>query len=195
MLEVARKPNISQPASGKTAKSLVNTNHRVATIGTNDAALELDRSRRADPGLVYQTKLPVITGEVNYKGTMPVDGILTGRLGHNGGAMEVRQKSRPKRASQPELSGEISFRDMVRINGHIAGTVYSEHGTLIIDSGATVDSKVDVAVAVVRGTVNGDIVAQQRIELGPSAKVFGNIWTRSISVEVGAVFDGVCTML
>jgi cytoskeletal protein CcmA (bactofilin family) len=50
-------------------------------------------------------------------------------------------------------------------------------------------------VAVIGGTVHGDIVAHQRIELGPCAKIYGNIWTRSLAVKDGAFFDGVCTMI
>jgi cytoskeletal protein CcmA (bactofilin family) len=107
----------------------------------------------------------------------------------------IRQRSGSAFASQPELSGEINFRDLVRVNGHIAGTVYSQSGTLIVDSTATVEANVDVAVAVIGGTVRGDIVAHERIELGPAAKIYGNIWTRSIAIKDGALFDGVCTMM
>ena len=84
---------------------------------------------------------------------------------------------------------------MVRVNGHIAGTVYSKKGTLIVDSSARVDADVDVAVAVIGGTVNGDIVAHERVELGSAARIRGNIWTRSISIKSGAIFEGVCRMI
>jgi cytoskeletal protein CcmA (bactofilin family) len=126
---------------------------------------------------------------------LPVDGVLLGQLGGNGGSLGIRQRSGSAFASQPELSGEINFRDLVRVNGHIAGTVYSQSGTLIVDSTATVEANVDVAVAVIGGTVRGDIVAHERIELGPAAKIYGNIWTRSIAIKDGALFDGVCTMM
>ena len=142
-----------------------------------------------------QTRTPVITGEVQYRGLLPVDGILTGQLGANGGTLAVRQRSSTFSTSRPELAGEISFKDMLRVNGHIAGTVYSKSGTLIIDNSATVEANVEVGVLIVSGTVRGDVVAHQRVELGPSAKIYGNIWTRSISIKDGAVFDGICTMI
>jgi cytoskeletal protein CcmA (bactofilin family) len=143
----------------------------------------------------YQTRTPVITGEANYKGLLPVDGLVTGQLGGSGGSLAVRQKSATVFAAGPELSGELSFRDMLRVNGHIAGTVYSERGTLIVDDRARVDANIEVAVAVINGTINGDIVANQRVEIGPGAKIYGNIWTRSIAIKDGAVFEGVCTMM
>ena len=147
------------------------------------------------PARNYQTRIPVITGEAHYKGMMPIDGVVNGQLGGSGGSLAVRQKSSTVFSRGPELSGEISFRDVVRVNGHIAGTVYSERGTLMVDDTARVDANIEVAVAVINGTINGDIVAYQRVEIGSGAKIYGNIWTRSIAIKDGAVFEGVCTMI
>jgi cytoskeletal protein CcmA (bactofilin family) len=94
-----------------------------------------------------------------------------------------------------ELEGEFHFKDAVRVNGHIAGTVYSKAGTIIVDVEAQVDANVDVAVAVIGGTVRGDIVARERVELGPASKIYGNIRTRSIVIKDGAIFEGVCRMI
>jgi cytoskeletal protein CcmA (bactofilin family) len=142
----------------------------------------------------YQTKLPVIIGEAAYKGTLRLDGIGSGQLGGSGGSLNLRQRTRPF-LHEPEFSGEVSFRDMIRVNGHIAGTVYSKKGTLIIDISATVDANIDVAVAVISGTVNGDIIARERVEIGPKGRIYGNIWTRSIEIKNGAIFEGLCTMM
>ncbi len=64
-----------------------------------------------------------------------------------------------------------------------------------MDTHARIDANVEVAVAVISGTVNGDIVAHKRVELGPRAQIYGNIWTPSIGIKDGAIFDGVCTMI
>ena len=126
---------------------------------------------------------------------LPVDGLLTGNLGASGGTLVLKQKTTSSFGPGPELSGEISFRDMLRVNGHIAGTVYSKAGTLIVDNSATVQANIEVGIAIVSGTVYGDIVARERVEIGPAARIHGNIWTRSIAIKDGAVFDGICTML
>lgn len=142
----------------------------------------------------FQGKLPVITGEVHFKGTLAVDGLLSGQLGSNS-SLGLKQRSSASFLSQAELVGDFSFRDMIRVNGHIAGTVYSKGGTVIVDAGAKVEANVDVAVAVIGGTVKGDIVARERVELGPASKIHGNIWTRSIVIKDGAIFEGVCRMI
>ncbi len=144
----------------------------------------------------FQTRVPVITGEARYRGMIPVDGIISGQLGATGSALAIKQRSRNNSEDvAPELDGEITFKDMLRINGFVAGKIFSFKGTLIVDNSARVDADIDVAVCVVSGTVNGDVVAQQRVELGPAAVVNGNISTSSLAMRPGAVFTGNCRMM
>ena len=93
------------------------------------------------------------------------------------------------------LTGETAFQAMLRIDGHLTGRVTSENGTLIIGSTGRVDANIMVAAAMINGTVNGDIVAMDKIELGRTARVVGNIQTPKLIIEDGATFEGGCTML
>src|ERR1700730_18538969 len=197
MLEVKRKPaspgrsygqrtitppgvrSHPDPASGEAQSTLSPTDNHQDSIGSRpQASVSLPEPKG------FRTKLPVIIGEAHFKGVLAADGLLSGQLG-SGSSLNVKQRTTAFFASEPELEGDISFKDMVRINGHIAGTVYSKTGTLIVDTEARVDAKVDVAVAVIGGTVRGDIVARERVELGPVSKIYGNIWTRSIVIKNG----------
>ena len=159
------------------------------------AAQPLSQSGRQNASN-FQPRVPVLQGEAVYRGALPVDGIISGQLGVSGNSLTIKQ--RPKNGaveSVPELDGEIFFKDMLRVNGHIAGRVFSEKGTLIIDASARVDSCIDVAVAMISGTVNGDVVGHARVEVGPGAIVNGNISTRSLCIKPGAVFQGDCQIL
>jgi cytoskeletal protein CcmA (bactofilin family) len=84
---------------------------------------------------------------------------------------------------------------MMRVDGHLSGRVSSSSGTLIVGANGKVDANIEVAVAVIHGTINGDIIATQRLELGRAAKVNGNIQTPSLIIEQGAVFEGTCKMV
>ena len=140
--------------------------------------------------------MPVLQGEAAYRGSVPVDGIVSGQLGASGSTLTIKQ--RPKNGfveSVPELDGEITFKDMLRINGHVAGRVFSEKGTLIIDASARVDANIEVAIVTISGTVNGDIIGHERVEIGPGAVINGNISTRSLCMKPGAVFEGDCRIL
>jgi cytoskeletal protein CcmA (bactofilin family) len=93
------------------------------------------------------------------------------------------------------LTGEANFKAMMRVDGHLSGRVSSGSGTLIVGANGKVDANIEVAVAVIHGTINGDIIATQRLELGRAAKVNGNIQTPSLIIEQGAVFEGSCKMV
>ena len=92
------------------------------------------------------------------------------------------------------LKGDANFKGMLRVDGHLSGRITSDKGTLIVSSGGQVDANVEVGVARINGTVNGDIIATERIELGRTAKVNGNIQTPALIIEQGAIFDGSCRM-
>jgi cytoskeletal protein CcmA (bactofilin family) len=92
------------------------------------------------------------------------------------------------------MTGEANFKGMLRVDGHLSGRVSSQDGTLIVSTGGQVDANVEVSVAQIYGTVNGDVVATKRIELGRVAKVTGNIQTPALVIEQGAIFEGSCRM-
>jgi cytoskeletal protein CcmA (bactofilin family) len=92
------------------------------------------------------------------------------------------------------LTGEAAFKGMLRVDGHLSGRVSSSDGTLIVSTNGQVDANVEVAVAQIYGTVNGDIIASKRIEMGRVAKVTGNIQTPALVIENGAIFEGSCRM-
>lgn len=94
-----------------------------------------------------------------------------------------------------KLTGETSFQAMLRIDGHLTGTVTSDTGTLIIGSSGQVDADISVSAALINGTVNGDIVATERLELGRTARVMGNIQTPRLTIEDGAILEGGCSMI
>lgn len=106
------------------------------------------------------------------------DGILSGYVGNG-----------------TVLTGEATFKAMLRVDGHLSGSISSDSGTLIVGNNGQVDADIKVAVATIHGTVNGDIVASQRLELGRAAKVNGNIQAPSLVIEQGAVFEGSCRMV
>jgi len=93
------------------------------------------------------------------------------------------------------LTGETDFQAMLRVDGHLIGTVSSATGTLIIGTNGQVDANIAVAAAMINGTVNGDIIATEKLQLGRTARVMGNIQSPKLIVEEGAILEGSCSML
>ena len=88
------------------------------------------------------------------------------------------------------VTGEATFKAMLRIDGRFSGKITSESGTLMVGAGGRVDANIDVAVVTIQGVVNGDVIASKRVELGRAAHLTGNIQTPSLVIEPGAVFEG-----
>jgi hypothetical protein len=190
---VVRTPAPVSQISQRLPNVLAGTARTVAPV---PAPTPLARPRRENSAH-FQARIPVITGEAVYRGAMPVvDGLISGHLGATGSTLTIKQRPRsgPVEA-KPELDGELTFKDMLRVNGFIAGKVTSVRGTLFVDPSARVDADIDVGVAVISGVVNGDVIAHERVELGPAAIINGNIATRSLTMKPGAVFQGDCRML
>jgi cytoskeletal protein CcmA (bactofilin family) len=93
------------------------------------------------------------------------------------------------------VTGEANFKALMRVDGHLSGRISSSSGTLIVGANGKVDANIEVAIAIIHGTVNGDIIATQRLELGRAAKINGNLQTASLAIEPGALFEGSCKMI
>jgi cytoskeletal protein CcmA (bactofilin family) len=92
-----------------------------------------------------------------------------------------------------KFTGEVKFKSMLRIDGHFSGNVTSPDGTLIVSAGAQITQAViNVAVAKINGTVEGDINASQELILGRTASVTGKVTAPALVVEEGARFNGSC---
>jgi cytoskeletal protein CcmA (bactofilin family) len=92
-----------------------------------------------------------------------------------------------------KFTGEVTFKTTLRIDGNFCGQVKSQGGTLIVSAGAQItQATIDVGVAKINGTVEGDINASNEVTLGNTSNVTGDISTRALIVEKGALFNGSC---
>ena len=198
-LQLEPDASLSQPVTQPTDISLPPRLPNVIAGSEHNAtglrAVQSQALRKPNP-FIFQARMPVITGEAAYRGYLAVEGMISGQLNAAGSGLTIKQRPRNGRVeSVPELDGEITFKDMLRVNGHVAGSISSEKGTLIVDASARVDASINVAVAVIAGVVNGDIVGRERVELGQQAIIHGNISTPNLSMKPGATFQGDCRML
>lgn len=92
------------------------------------------------------------------------------------------------------FEGRVVFEERARIEGTLRGEVFGE-GTLIIGETADVEAHIEVGTLIVRaGTLRGDVIAKELIEVHPEAKVYANITAPVIDLIKGCVFEGQCTM-
>ena len=96
---------------------------------------------------------------------------------------------------ETSFSGTLRFKDSLRIQGKFEGEIDSL-GKLFIDGDAVVNARrIRASSVIVGGVVHGDIEAADRLEMLPSAKVYGNVRTAKLRIADGVVFEGKCEMI
>jgi len=88
-----------------------------------------------------------------------------------------------------EFEGKLKFHGTIRIDGQFSGEI-GGIGTLIVGEEATVHSDIHISHIVINGEVRGNITADQKIEIHPPAKVYGNIQAPSVMIDEGVMFEG-----
>ena len=92
-----------------------------------------------------------------------------------------------------ELTGELNFKDTLRIDGKFQGNVRTGK-RLVIGETAEVNAEIDVEAVFISGRVQGKVRATERVELHPTARVDAELHTKILVVEEGAQFEGQCSM-
>lgn len=87
------------------------------------------------------------------------------------------------------FKGDFSSEGAMRIEGKVEGKIGSK-GRLTVGKGAQVIGEATVAQAVIEGTLKGNIIASERVELASSARVTGDIRAPRLVVGEGAVLQG-----
>ncbi len=92
------------------------------------------------------------------------------------------------------IEGLLEFQQRMRIDGRVKGQVRSREGTLVVGEQAVMEGDIHVAVALVRGRVNGTLTASTRVEMEAPAVMEGDICSPAVSIAKGVEFNGKCIM-
>lgn len=92
-------------------------------------------------------------------------------------------------SSDVEIKGNLKFTGELTFEGKIDGEVQTE-GTLNLGDTAVINGNINAQSVVVRGKVNGNITAKDKIDIKTKAELFGDIRASKLSVEEGVTFVG-----
>lgn len=85
--------------------------------------------------------------------------------------------------------GKLTFDGTLRIDGHYKGEIVSS-GNLVVGEEGLIEADIQVSYIVIQGEIHGNILAEQRVDIRSSAKVFGNIEAPTVIIDEGAIFEG-----
>jgi cytoskeletal protein CcmA (bactofilin family) len=91
-----------------------------------------------------------------------------------------------------KISGKISFKAPAKIEGEAEGEISGEE--IVIAQGAVVTARIAATRVTIAGSVSGEIIARERVEVLATARLRCTISTPSLILNEGAVFDGDCKM-
>jgi cytoskeletal protein CcmA (bactofilin family) len=91
--------------------------------------------------------------------------------------------------SDVEIKGSVKFAGELTFEGKLDGEVHTE-GTLNLGDTAVVSGNINAATVVVRGKINGNIVAKDKIEIKAKAELFGDIRASKLVIEEGVTYVG-----
>ncbi len=91
------------------------------------------------------------------------------------------------------IKGEMSFDNTAQLLGTFEGKITAK-GELRVAKGATCAAEVEAGKVSVDGTVHGNMIGRDRVQLSSSAQMQGDLVAAKLVVEEGAVFVGHCTV-
>lgn len=91
------------------------------------------------------------------------------------------------------FEGTLTVQSGLRVDGTVKGKV-SDADIISIGEDGKLEADVNAKIVIVGGNVTGNIFAKEKIELQSNSVVTGDLATKSLVVEEGAVFCGKCNM-
>ena len=88
-----------------------------------------------------------------------------------------------------EIKGNLKFAGELTFDGKLEGEIQTD-GILNLGDSATINGNINAQSVVVRGKVNGNIYAKEKIEIKAKAELFGDIRATKLVVEEGVTFVG-----
>lgn len=91
------------------------------------------------------------------------------------------------------VNGDVEFSGGFLVDGRVIGNVKAvgdDHAMLSVSERGSIEGTVVAPHVLLNGTVNGDVFATERIELGPKSRVIGNVQYKLIEMSIGAEVNG-----
>ena len=93
-----------------------------------------------------------------------------------------------------EIKGDVSVSGDLLIYGKVYGNIKSK-GAVNSAPGSLIRGNVTAKNASISGKIEGDLLIDSKVVLGSDSYLTGNLKAAIITIEEGARFDGMCSMV
>lgn len=91
------------------------------------------------------------------------------------------------------ILGDIKVEHDLRVEGYLKGTV-NVGGMLVLGPTGRIEGEVVARSATIAGQLQGNIKGQEKIVLESKSSLMGDLQTRELVINEGAIFQGHCSM-
>ena len=88
-----------------------------------------------------------------------------------------------------KIEGKVKSNGNIRVDGEIQGDIISQ-GNVSIGVRAQVNGQINADAITISGKVSGVVIAKEKLILDSKGNVKGDIYTKNLTIETGAKFDG-----
>jgi cytoskeletal protein CcmA (bactofilin family) len=127
------------------------------------------------------TKGTTIKGDIDSTGSLEIVGTVTGNVSCSGKLTITGKVTGNSKASE-------IFADAAKVEGEVVS-----EGTVKVGVGSVIIGNVTATSAVIAGAINGDIDVKGPVIVDSSAVIMGDIKSRSVQINNGAVIEGFCS--
>jgi len=95
--------------------------------------------------------------------------------------------------AKTKIKGDITFSGGFRVDGTVVGSIVSDgapDAVLTISDQGSVEGEVRAPHVIINGTMKGDVMASERVELAAQARVLGNVHYKVLEMAAGAQITG-----
>ncbi|MBU0983683.1 MAG: polymer-forming cytoskeletal protein [candidate division Zixibacteria bacterium] len=91
------------------------------------------------------------------------------------------------------ITGTLDVKGALRVDGSVKGKILCSDCVTVGATGK-VEADIESETAIVAGHVIGNVQTREKIELQAKCEMDGDLMTKSLVIEQGAVFCGACNM-
>jgi cytoskeletal protein CcmA (bactofilin family) len=88
-----------------------------------------------------------------------------------------------------KIEGKLSCSGSIRLDGEVQGDISSQ-STVIVGENGKVNGQINADSITIGGKVTGTVKAKEKIVLEAKANLKGDVITKILSVDAGAIFNG-----
>jgi cytoskeletal protein CcmA (bactofilin family) len=92
-----------------------------------------------------------------------------------------------------QIIGDLKVEHDLRVDGYLKGSVHVG-GALVLTPTGRIEGEVVVRSAIIAGQIHGNVKGMERIVLEGKSTLVGDLQTRELVINEGAIFQGNCSM-